>query len=483
MSQCVPSWEVDDPPPPPPSALHSACVGDAGLCGGELGMDYEIAELTWKNSQLELHGLVPPRRSPVAAAAGSAEWSKNHRSGTLESVVNQSAAGGGGRRELASHELADWYGGEPRHPPGAAVDAIVPCHDAVANSGGARKRARMTGVCSSQGSAVGSLATTLMTLDTWREEENDGGAAATATTTAYTAATATTTAFTATNSTSSETENTSFGGKRKVLGVYNHVSISHTSSHTSSDTKVIYPRSILDKSSVFLVKQTKSDSIPLFRASIRTAKHDSFCDEVEKTTKSEAEKGSASTRKSRAAAVHNQSERKRRDKINQKMKTLQKLVPNASKTDKASMLDEVIEYLKQLQAQIQMMSKFNMMMPMAQAAAMPQLQMPVMAAHVPQMPQMGMGLGLMDLASMSRPMPPPAFPLLNPSAFLPFMSAGGWDASGDHRRLAGVLPDPYTALMACQMAQQQPMSLDEYSRMAALFQQFYQQQPPSSAKQ
>ncbi|XP_042431388.1 transcription factor UNE10-like isoform X1 [Zingiber officinale] len=479
MSQCVPSWEVDDPPPPPPSALHSACVGDAGLCGGELGMDYEIAELTWKNSQLELHGLVPPRRSPVAAAAGSAEWSKNHRSGTLESVVNQSAAGGGGRRELASHELADWYGGEPRHPPGAAVDAIVPCHDAVANSGGARKRARMTGVCSSQGSAVGSLATTLMTLDTWREEENDGGAAATATTTAYTAATATTTAFTATNSTSSETENTSFGGKRKVLGVYNHVSISHTSSHTSSDTK-----------------------------------HDSFCDEVEKTTKSEAEKGSASTRKSRAAAVHNQSERvkergipcsnkrenslvqqerdihkspsqstKRRDKINQKMKTLQKLVPNASKTDKASMLDEVIEYLKQLQAQIQMMSKFNMMMPMAQAAAMPQLQMPVMAAHVPQMPQMGMGLGLMDLASMSRPMPPPAFPLLNPSAFLPFMSAGGWDASGDHRRLAGVLPDPYTALMACQMAQQQPMSLDEYSRMAALFQQFYQQQPPSSAKQ
>ncbi|XP_042419534.1 transcription factor UNE10-like [Zingiber officinale] len=448
MSQCVPSWEVDDPPPPPPSALHSACVGDAGLCGGELGMDYEIAELTWKNSQLELHGLVPPRRSPVASAAGSAEWSKNHRSGTLESVVNQSAAGGGGRRELASHELADWYGGEPRHPPGAAVDAIVPCHDAVANSGGARKRARMTGVCSSQGSAVGSLATTLMTLDTWREEENDGGAAATATTTAYTAATATTTAFTATNSTSSETENTSFGGKRKVLGVYNHVSISHTSSDTSSDTK-----------------------------------HDSFCDEVEKTTKSEAEKASASTRKSRAAAVHNQSERKRRDKINQKMKTLQKLVPNASKTDKASMLDEVIEYLKQLQAQIQMMSKFNMMMPMAQAAAMPQLQMPVMTAHVPQMPQMGMGLGLMDLASMSRPMPPPAFPLLNPSAFLPFMSAGGWDASGDHRRLAGVLPDPYTALMACQMAQQQPMSLDEYSRMAALFQQFYQQQPPSSAKQ
>lgn len=110
------------------------------------------------------------------------------------------------------------------------------------------------------------------------------------------------------------------------------------------------------------------------------------------------------------------------------------------------MLDEVIEYLKQLQAQIQMMSKVNMMMP--------QLQMPMMTAHVPQMPQMGVGvgLGLMDLASMSRPMPP-ALPLLHPSAFLPFMSVGGWDASGD-RRLPGVLPDPYTALLACQMPQQ-----------------------------
>lgn len=238
MSQCVPSWEVDDPPPPLPSALplrhYSACVGDPGLCGGAPGMDYEIAELTWKNSQLELHGLVPPRRSPVAAAGGSTEWSKNHRSGTLESVVNQSAVGGGGRRAVASHELEDWYGGEPRHPPEAAVDAIVPCHDAVANSGGARKRARMMGVCSSQGSAVGSLATTQMTLDTWREEENDAGAAATATTTA------------ATNSASPETENTSFGGKRKVLGVDDHVSISHTNSDTSSDTKVFLARSSIN---------------------------------------------------------------------------------------------------------------------------------------------------------------------------------------------------------------------------------------------
>ncbi|CAF1826439.1 unnamed protein product [Brassica oleracea var. botrytis] len=41
----------------------------------------------------------------------------------------------------------------------------------------------------------------------------------------------------------------------------------------------------------------------------------------------------------------------RRSKINEKIKALQKLIPNSNKTDKASMFDETIEYLKQLQLQ------------------------------------------------------------------------------------------------------------------------------------
>ncbi|KAB2037996.1 hypothetical protein ES319_D03G114400v1 [Gossypium barbadense] len=69
---------------------------------------------------------------------------------------------------------------------------------------------------------------------------------------------------------------------------------------------------------------------------------------------------SQATRRSRASAIHNLSERRRRHRIKQKINTLQKLVPNASKTDKASMLDEVIEYLKQLQTQVEMMSMRNM---------------------------------------------------------------------------------------------------------------------------
>ncbi|KAG5540204.1 hypothetical protein RHGRI_020435 [Rhododendron griersonianum] len=35
-----------------------------------------------------------------------------------------------------------------------------------------------------------------------------------------------------------------------------------------------------------------------------------------------------------------------------KMKALQNLIPNSNKTDKASMLDDAIEYLKQLQLQV-----------------------------------------------------------------------------------------------------------------------------------
>lgn len=38
------------------------------------------------------------------------------------------------------------------------------------------------------------------------------------------------------------------------------------------------------------------------------------------------------------------------------MKALQNLIPNSNKTDKASMLDEAIEYLKKLQLQVQMLS-------------------------------------------------------------------------------------------------------------------------------
>ncbi|KAA3475129.1 transcription factor PIF3 [Gossypium australe] len=52
--------------------------------------------------------------------------------------------------------------------------------------------------------------------------------------------------------------------------------------------------------------------------------------------------------------------KRRRDKINEKMRALQELIPNCNKVDKASMLDEAIDYLKTLQLQVQVSNKtFN----------------------------------------------------------------------------------------------------------------------------
>lgn len=66
-----------------------------------------------------------------------------------------------------------------------------------------------------------------------------------------------------------------------------------------------------------------------------------------------------SSKRTRAAEIHNLSEKRRRSRINEKLKALQNLIPNSNKTDKASMLDEAIEYLKQLQLQVQMLTMRN----------------------------------------------------------------------------------------------------------------------------
>ncbi|CAJ2651636.1 unnamed protein product [Trifolium pratense] len=115
----------------------------------------------------------------------------------------------------------------------------------------------------------------------------------------------------------------------------------------------------------------------------------------------------SSTKRSRAAEVHNLSERKRRDRINEKMKALQELIPQCNKFDKASMLDEAIEYLKSLQLQVQMMSMGCGMVPMM----FPGIQqfMPTMG--------MGVGMGLGMEMGMNRPVMP--FPNMLASYPLP----------------------------------------------------------------
>ncbi|VFR00542.1 unnamed protein product [Cuscuta campestris] len=99
-------------------------------------------------------------------------------------------------------------------------------------------------------------------------------------------------------------------------------------------------------------------------------------------------RASGSTKRSRAAEVHNLSERRRRDRINEKMKALQELIPRCNKSDKASMLDEAIEYLKSLQLQVQMMS-------MSHGCGMMPMMYPGFQQYMPAAAMsLGMGMGM-----------------------------------------------------------------------------------------
>nr|AWK91182.1 phytochrome-interacting factor-3 [Saccharum hybrid cultivar SP80-3280] len=126
--------------------------------------------------------------------------------------------------------------------------------------------------------------------------------------------------------------------------------------------------------------------------------------------------GSRGTKRSRTAEVHNLSERRRRDRINEKMRALQELIPNCNKIDKASMLDEAIEYLKTLQLQVQMMSMGSGLCipPMLLPPTMQHLQIPPIA-HFPHLGMgLGYGMGVLDMNSTAAvpfpPMPGAHFP-------------------------------------------------------------------------
>ncbi|KAG2604788.1 uncharacterized protein LOC120669937 [Panicum virgatum] len=64
----------------------------------------------------------------------------------------------------------------------------------------------------------------------------------------------------------------------------------------------------------------------------------------------------ARARRGQATDPHSIAERLRREKISDRMKNLQDLVPNSNKADKASMLDEIIDYVKFLQLQVKVLS-------------------------------------------------------------------------------------------------------------------------------
>ncbi|XP_023000618.1 transcription factor UNE10-like [Cucurbita maxima] len=454
MSQCVPNWDLSASAAPPPFHANSTPHDVVPT------FEYEVAELTWENGQLAMHGLGFPRvtgKIQYGGGGGGGGGCKNtwdnkpaRASGTLESLVNQGTCHGeiigfNGHCGDGGTDLVPWFSDHHRQTSltPAAMDAMVPCEagKAPAESSDIRVATRVENekgrmIHEKQGRVMARVVHSSTEWSGCRNQMKVSGNAA------------------------------KFGGEsgKKV-----------TSDTRDSDFSVVRGGggglSVTTARSQDSMNNTRSGKICIKTATVTataTDDRDSVCHsthEVEEEDRhKENPKSSVSTKRSRAAAIHNQSERKRRDKINQRLKTLQNLVPNSNKTNKASILDEVIEYLKQLQAQVQMMSKMSM--PMMVPMALHQ-QLPLASLMSPMgMAGMGMGLGMdhLNMIANRSALAAGMSPLLHPTAFMP---TAAWDrGTADH--IQPLPTDPLSTFLACQS---QPMAMEAYNRIAMMFQQ------------
>ncbi|KAH7519638.1 hypothetical protein FEM48_Zijuj08G0058300 [Ziziphus jujuba var. spinosa] len=426
MSQCVPSWDVDDHSPSAAARLSFRSQSNSTTAPDVPMLDYEVAELTWENGQIAMHGLGPPR-VPVKhlstvttnSSASKYSWEKPPPGGTLEAIVNQATrlplpkppfhdTGGG----AATDELVPWFDQyRAAAAAGAAADAMVPCAKGTNNNNNNNNKNNSVdhAAAATIDTGPGGLGTCVVGSSTGVRSR--GGAA-------------------------TQDENAVIPEKRARVA---RVAVapewsSRTDPSVSISVSGTFGRDTVDTcerdvgvdftSTSHGSPENTSSGVPCTKATTADDHH-SVCHSIapreagdEEDKKKGTGKSSASTKRSRAAAIHNQSER----------------------TDKASMLDEVIEYLKQLQAQVQMMSRINMPAVMMPMAVQQQLQMTNIPAGIS--------------------------PVLHPAAaaFMPMTTS--WDGPSD--RLQGTVAPP--------------MTMDAYSRMAAMYQQLHQVPPASSSK-
>ncbi|XP_039024450.1 transcription factor PIL1-like [Hibiscus syriacus] len=130
----------------------------------------------------------------------------------------------------------------------------------------------------------------------------------------------------------------------------------------------------------------------------------------------EGTRGSKGAKGKRKTEVHSLSERKRRDTINKKMRALKELIPNCTRVDKASMLDEAIEYLKTLQLQVQLMSMGNGIYMPPMMFPSPSTMQQINAQHLGGYSPMAVGMGMRMQMGVGCGAPPQFPPSLVPVA-------------------------------------------------------------------
>ncbi|CAI9292303.1 unnamed protein product [Lactuca saligna] len=434
MNQCVPSWDLED----------------INRNQNVFKLDYEVAELTWENGQLAMHELghrrVPSKSHSTTSTLPKYTWDKPRAAETLEAIVDQAKLQPYSKYQVAvnDEEVVPWL--QHRIPTVATgsvnasgtmtSDALVPSSNGnnrtderSAQAHRSIKSAHDTGCSTRVGSCSGAQS---VFLD---RRMCQGGGSTTVAAYEWSSCRDQSVSIGSETFAATDTYDGDLGGSRLT---------STTGSPQNTSSGKDYSRSTSPDDSLFHCRP-----------------HQPEANGGREKRKVKA-KPSISNKRRRTAAIHNQSERKRRDKINQRMNTLQKLVPNSSKTDKASMLDEVIEYVKQLQAHVHMMNKMNMssmMMPLA----MQQQQM-----QIAMMNSMGMGMGMgmggmMDMNTICS-----NFPVgFHPSTFMHMPSWNHHPTDQVTNTAPMAAANPMSAFLG---SRSQPITMDAYGSMTALYQ-------------
>ncbi|CAN6329727.1 unnamed protein product [Urochloa humidicola] len=158
--------------------------------------------------------------------------------------------------------------------------------------------------------------------------------------------------------------------------------------------------------------------------------------------------GEGSSRRSHHGEAHNLTEKRRRHKINERLRTLKQLVPGCDKqSNQASTLDQTIQYMKSLQHHVKKMSGSPARPPASAVLPVvpPQYVPPGAPLAVPMMPAAPMVIGPAPTtmvpfgAMLQMPHYPAAMPMMVPAAAAPLYPVAAparatVAASGSHRR-------------------------------------------------
>ncbi|XP_047319603.1 transcription factor UNE10-like [Impatiens glandulifera] len=452
MNQCVPSWGFNGGT----SAATRRAQVNSNLfiphVPSMLDEGHEVAaEIIWEKGELVLQGLTEPTKTmPILLPSPENNFryafDKPRAGGTLESVVNQVTQPIPQKLMakapvVTDNNLFPWFYAPPAPAPVPApanlttMDALVPCSAVQVPTAGCSAG---VGSCSGKGnrevrkrrrseSREESSAARVPSSECSDSFDWESGEVSLDTSETETERETGTWGLTSTSMTCGSPENTSFADQNCSTDEYDSACQSRTQ-----------------------VKRSRR---------------------VEKLKKSSI----SSQRSTTASSTQNQSDQRRRDKIKQRMVTLQKMVPNSNKIDKVAVLDEVIEHLKQLQSQVEMMNRMNMVVA---APTMHQMMLNMMMGPTGFMGMgpaagymgMGVGMGLDPTNAFPRPNMTSSVPTRPPS-LLDFMNMTTSPFLMHQQQ-----PDPMSMFMAYQS--QQLTTMEGYGRMAAFFNQTQLPPPP-----